>query len=104
MAAQRLLELHPAADIEFRAAIDWYDEQEPALGARFEAAVYQAFERIDENPSAWKPWRGSPLVRMYWLRRFPFYIPYIADGERVIVLAMAHAKRDPGYWTERLQS
>lgn len=99
-----VFDFHPAADIDLRAAIDWYDRRESALGARFEADIYEALERIAENPMAWKRWRDSPIVRVYSLRRFPFYIPYVADRERVIVLAVAHAKREPGYWRERIQS
>ena len=98
-----IFDFHPAADTEFRATIDWYDQRESALGARFEADVFQALERIAENPKAWKQWQDLPRVRAYWLRRFPFYIPYVADDERVIVLAVAHAKREPGYWRARLQ-
>lgn len=36
--------------------------------------------------------------------RFPFCIPYVAEEGRVIVLAVAHARREPGYWRERMVS
>jgi hypothetical protein len=98
-----IFDFHPAADIELWEAIDWYDQRESALGARFETDFFQALERIAENPWAWKRWRDSPTIRVYWLRRFPFYVPYIADNEQGIVLAVAHAKREPGYRRERIQ-
>lgn len=95
-------EFHPAADIEFWEAIDWYEQRESTLGAELEADVYRALERIAENPRAWRRWREVPMVRICRLRRFPFYIPYVADEERVVVLAVAHDKREPGYWRARI--
>jgi toxin ParE1/3/4 len=96
------VELHAAADAELWAAIDWYEQQEPGLGDRFELAVYRALDRIVENPDAWKPWSVSAAVRIFSLWRFPFCIPYVVEGGRIIVLAVAHAKREPGYWQARM--
>lgn len=69
------IELHAAADAELWAAIDWYEQQEPGLGERFELAVYRALDSIAKNPEAWKPWAVVPAVRIFSLRRFPFCMP-----------------------------
>jgi plasmid stabilization system protein ParE len=95
-------DFHPAADAELRAAIRWYEEQESELGARFEVAVYEALAQIGASPRAWKPWPENRAVRIFSLRRFPFHLPYVLEGARIIVLAIAHAKREPGYWRDRM--
>lgn len=97
-----IIELHAAADAELWAAIDWYEQQEPGLGDRFEAAVYRALDSIAEAPYAWTSCAGLPGVRMFSLSRFSFCTPYVVETGRIIVLAVAHAKREPGYWRERM--
>lgn len=41
-------------------------------------------------------------VRYYPLARFPFLLPYAASGDSIVVLAVAHQGREPGYWTDRV--
>jgi plasmid stabilization system protein ParE len=43
-------------------------------------------------------------VRRRLLRRFNFEVAYLADGETLVILAVFHGKRRPGYWHERLAS
>jgi hypothetical protein len=35
------------------------------------------------------------------LTGFPFAIAYALDGDRIVVLAVAHLRRRPGYWLGR---
>ena len=47
-------------------------------------------------------WPADPdAVRYYILRRFPYTIHYEVAGTEVIVLAVAHQRRRPGYWQDR---
>jgi len=32
---------------------------------------------------------------------FPYYIPYFVRGEKIILIAVAHGHRQPGYWQSR---
>lgn len=43
------------------------------------------------------------ICRPYILHQFPFSIVYTNSPARIIVLAVAHAHRRPGYWRKRLQ-
>jgi hypothetical protein len=36
------------------------------------------------------------------LQRFPFSVVYLDDADLVIIVAVAHRKRRPGYWKERV--
>lgn len=92
---------HPEAANELADSASWYDEQQPGLGSEFEDAVYAAAERIVERPAAWPVWQGFAPVRVFNLRRFPYRLPYVHD-DGIMVLAVAHMKRRPGYWASRL--
>ena len=46
----RRIILRRAAQAEYDAAGDWYEQQRPGLGAAFTAAVQQVFDRIAANP------------------------------------------------------
>lgn len=100
-------EYHPEADAEFFAAVDWYEDREPGLGRRFLGAVRSAVGAVVEDPAAWAAWPGwerEPVVRSKGVADFPYRILYFVHGDRLMVVAVAHTKRRPGYWRERLSS
>jgi toxin ParE1/3/4 len=41
-------------------------------------------------------------VRRFVMSRFPFALPYLVIEEQVVVLAVAHLRRRPGYWLRRI--
>ena len=90
----------PAAREEFLAAAQHYDAAVPGLGHEFIAAVEQAVARIAAFPEF-----GSPHLmgtRRVVLRRFPFSVVYLPEPEAVLVVAVAHHSRRPGYWRDRV--
>ncbi len=94
--------VHPEADAEFAAAVDWYELQRIGPGDEFEQDVFDAFDLIAECPHAWSKWPGLDAVHVFPLDRFPFLLPYFVRDEAVVILTLAHAKRRPGYWRSRL--
>ncbi len=98
------LVLHPDAVAEATAAGDWYESQRPGLGADFAGELERAFELILESPRTWPKWPGTPAaltVRRFLLPRFPFALAYVTRADEVVVLAVAHTSRRPGYWVGR---
>jgi plasmid stabilization system protein ParE len=92
--------LHDDAVAELHEAAAWYEQRRPGLGAEFRSAVERAVSRIRGNPQAGARFRASRF-RYLLVRRFP-YIVFFAEGRQAIrVLAVAHARRRPGYWTGR---
>jgi toxin ParE1/3/4 len=95
---------HRLAAREYRDARDWYRRRGAGLGTDFkvevERNVERNVERIVANPARWPVFReGYRRVR---LRRFPYAIYYhIEDLDHILVLAIAHHKRRPGYWLTR---
>ncbi len=94
--------LHPEADAELGAAVRWYQNDYPGRGWRFYDAVTDELARIREAPLSFPFWRRRSDVRACVVPRFPFTIYFVAEAERVMVYAVAHDKRRPGYWQKRL--
>jgi toxin ParE1/3/4 len=95
------IELHPKADAEFAAQVEYYDDQQPGLGRRFYDEMIGCLDWIAENPVL--P-RMRKSYRRVNLKVFPFYVAYVVEGDLVWVLAVAHGHRRPGYWMERMKS
>ena len=97
----RTLRVLPDAEAELLSAAMWYEDKCPGLGVELVAAVDRAFESILENPEACPSWRASPQYRIWPLKRFPYLLVFRVDSAMVQVVAVAHAKRQPGYWRDR---
>jgi hypothetical protein len=42
-------------------------------------------------------------VRRQLVRRFDVEIDYLVSGDTIVVIAIFHCKRRPGYWKDRLR-
>ncbi|WP_224240715.1 type II toxin-antitoxin system RelE/ParE family toxin [Hyalangium gracile] len=96
--------LHPSASLELDAAAEWYERRGSELGQDFIEEVRKALRVIAERPGTFPAWPGlnhTPPIHRFLLSRFPFALPYMVSDERVVVLAVAHLRRRPGYWLRR---
>lgn len=91
--------LHPDAEAELEAAVARYEGERRGVGLRFAAAVAAALDRLASSPEL-GPWL-VPGVRRLLVPGFPYGIVYVPEAERLIVLAVAHGRRRPGYWRRR---
>ena len=89
----------PEAREELGTATAYYDGESPGLGDRFLGSVEQVVNRIAAFPEQGSPFLGG--TRRVVLRRFPFSVVYLQEAERVLVVAVAHTSRRPGYWRDR---
>lgn len=98
----------PAALEDLRAGHDWYDEREPGLGRELAAEVQLVLAKAVRNPLLLRKYEhinlpSAPEVRKIQLKRFDEYgIIYAVVDEVLWVVAIAHAKRGPGFWTDRV--
>ena len=90
----------PAAELELREAHHWYEEREPGLGADFIRRVDACVQTISDHPEIFPA--VYKQVRQGVLKRFPYSILYFAAGDRVIVVSVFHASRDPEIWRRRV--
>jgi toxin ParE1/3/4 len=84
------------AHVEMNHAADEYDEATPGLGDDFLATVETAFNAIVQAPQRWP--RIDDRHQRYVLRRFPFSLIYRFSDAEVVLVAVAHQKRQPNYW------
>ena len=89
-----------AAD-EFTAAVRWYEEQRPGLGADFYRAVTETTALIETHPEIGTPASADHLTRRVLVSRFPYQLVYRLRPSEIVIVAVAHLKRRPGYWKNR---
>lgn len=98
-------EFHPEAETEFDADVFWFEDRETGLGLRFRTQVGVAIDAAAEDPGAWAVWPNwerEPLVRSKGVTGFPYRVIYFVHDNRLTIVAVAHSKRRPGYWRERV--
>ena len=93
-------EFHPEAIQEYRAAVDYYAGRDPALALRFIEAVEDAITRIQDAPLAGRILDDQ--VRRCLTRVFPYTVLYVAEAEFILIVAVMHGSREPGYWRRRV--
>jgi len=91
---------------ELRAAKDWYDNERPGLGDDLLTEVETIIDHIVRWPGL-APVLTIPgstrQVRRAAVRRFPFGIVYVVIDNALWVVAVAHDRRRPNYWRDRVQ-
>ena len=97
----RRLHVLPEAEEELTEAAQWYEAKRPGLGAELVMLVDRAFDEVREGPEAFPLWQAGRPYRKFVMRRFPFVVMFTMADESVEVVAIAHAKRRPGYWMDR---
>jgi plasmid stabilization system protein ParE len=92
---------------EIREAAGWYRERDRDVAIRFVAGVDRAIRRATQWPDAGSPVEGTRstnTIRRVPVGRFPYQVVYARVEDVVLVLAVAHHHRRPGYWSGRLPS
>ncbi|MDA8138624.1 MAG: type II toxin-antitoxin system RelE/ParE family toxin [Desulfobacteraceae bacterium] len=90
---------HEAAEEEFFAAIEYYEESQPGLGLRFSEEVYSTIKRICEHPLAWASIDSK--TKRCLTNKFPYGILYRIVNNHIQIMAVMHLHRKPGYWQTR---
>src|ERR1043166_4965608 len=95
-------EFHREALEEYDAAAHYYADCQEGLELRFVAAVESAIRRILEAPDRWRVFEED--VRRCLTHVFPYAILYTVEPEGyILIIAVMHCRREPGYWRNRLQ-
>lgn len=84
---------------DFDESFDWYVARSTQTAVRFADSVDAALMKVAENPTRIDSLDG--VHRECPLKRFPFRIVYRVIENHVLVVAIAHSKRNPGYWRDR---
>lgn len=95
----RRLIVRPEAEAEMAEAFDWYEDRVPGLGADFMLCVDAVLGAVVRNPQQFP--RVHRAVRRALTRRFPYEVFFVEGAERIVVLSVFHAKRNPKRWQVR---
>ena len=91
---------HPGARLEYREAAAFYEGRRAGLGAAFTEEIEAVIRQIFEAPDRWRFIEQD--VRRCLAKRFPFGVLYTVESDFVLIIAVAHGSRKPGYWRERV--
>ena len=92
-------DFHPGAAEDLETSTDWYAERSPSAARSFLVAVDLAITSIANDPARFL--RVDERHQACSVVKFPFQIVYRHEKDRVVIIAIAHAKRRPGYWRDR---
>ena len=96
------LVFHRLARQEAQAAEAWYHTRNPNAAVRFRLTVERTAHRIAATPASYPFLRGP--YRQLRVTGFPYVLIYrMRDDQSVMVVAVAHTSRRPGYWRRRRQ-
>src|SRR2546423_5883612 len=94
------------AEAEIRTAAQWYEARRRGLSDLFFAAVGDAIQAIQAHPKRYpRPVgvRTKRNVRRFLLSGFPYSVVYEITEDELMIVAVAHAHRRPGYWRKRIK-
>ncbi|MFO1428936.1 MAG: type II toxin-antitoxin system RelE/ParE family toxin [Candidatus Competibacteraceae bacterium] len=93
-------EFHPEALTEYEEAARYYADCQDGLELRFIAAVEHAIQQILAAPDRWRILEED--IRHCLTRVFPYAVLYTIEVDYVLIIAVMHCHREPGYWRHRI--
>lgn len=95
------IKLLPDARADIKDIIDYYEEQQDGLGARFFKQLVPAIRQVRQNPAIFQI--RHKKVRQAPVKKFPIWIHYLIEEQekRVVIIAATHSSRDPQVWKNR---
>lgn len=82
------------------AVAHFHEEDAFEAAERFQQAVFDEAEAIAEAPQRWRELRPGVRSKVFakpWRR---YSLLYTIKIDRILVLAVAHHRRRPGYWAQ----
>ena len=93
---------HPEALEEFKDAAQYYAGRQKYLELRFIAAVETVLKRIQQNPEWARIFEDD--IRRSLTHVFPYAVLYSIEPDYLLIIAVMHCNREPGYWRHRVKS
>ena len=92
------------AAVEAIEAAAWYESERPGLGREFDHAVNAAIDLLEDEIVPLTNLPSAAGAKRLLLKRFPYDIVVRELPEEIVVVAVAHQSRRPGYWRNRLRT
>jgi toxin ParE1/3/4 len=94
------LTYHPEASDEIDEAYRWYAALSTGVADGFFEELFPALDRVHKRPRLYPPFLSG--TQRVVLDRYPFSIIDRELLHEIQIIAVAHAKRRPDYWANRL--
>jgi len=82
-------------------AAEYYENREQGLGKRFRAEIAGVLNTAARTPLLWREREAG--YRRVNCPVFPYYIAFVIREDFLVVVAVAHGSREPGFWHDRLK-
>jgi plasmid stabilization system protein ParE len=92
--------VHPDAEAEIDQAFEWYWARSESAALGFDAELREAFGTLRRSPQICAPFLRD--THRVMLHRYPYFVVFRELPRKIQIIAVAHAKRRPGYWSNRL--
>lgn len=89
------------AEVELWEAVAYYESRSSGLGLDFEVEIEASVHAITQSPDRW-PVRDDG-TRRFLTHRFPYVVVYVLLPHNIWIIAFAHCKRRPQYWSARIR-
>ncbi len=96
----------PEALAELEDVVTYYETKEADLGTRVLVELDDAVARVVAFPEAATYVQAVPErhgLRWVRLASFPLKVVYTVKGQHLVIVAVFHLARRPGYWMQRLE-
>jgi plasmid stabilization system protein ParE len=93
--------LYPAEEEMIEASV-FYEAASDGLGNDFLRDVKFGIDSLCEHPQLGHEVGGG--LRRMLLHRFPFSLIYSVEADAILIVAVAHYGRRPGYWKDRIDN
>jgi toxin ParE1/3/4 len=90
----------PEALVEYEEAARYFTGIRRDLGARFVASIEDAIAKVAESPGSFRRFEGE--IRRCLIHVFPYAILYVVEPDQILIVAVMHCRREPGYWRKRV--
>lgn len=90
---------HPEALNEYAEAVQYYTEQRVEVSQAFIDAIEDTVYRIRKAPTHYAAINED--VRRCMACKFPYGVLYTIEPDYILILAVMHCSREPGYWKSR---
>jgi len=88
------------AEAELREAVAFYESRSSGLGLDFAKEIKDSVHLLQQFPDRW-PLREDN-TRRYLVHRFPYFVVYLFRKNHLWIIAFAHCRQSPVYWSSRI--
>ena len=94
------LTYHPEASEEIDESYNWYEIRSTRAADGFYEELFPVVKRVRQQPGLFPSYLHGTQRAV--LDRYPFSVVFRNLPNEIQIVAVAHAKRRPGYWSNRL--